>query len=145
MTLLSIIHVAMYIVIYLIFWYSRILDTNDHGPCLAIQPSDVCCFGRKAYSTYIALLYTFLAVQYFLRIGMMLGFSWILYLILFFFYIYIPQSEQAWVKFAFREDNRNSTGRAMVTTAIYSINSLVWPILHIWSSLCLGIITKFCF
>ena len=63
-TLLLIIHVTMYIVISLIFDIAESLTQNDHSPYLAIQPSNVCCFGRKAYNTYIALLYTFPVVQY---------------------------------------------------------------------------------
>ena len=73
---------------------------------------------------------------------MMLGFCWILYLILFFFYIYIPQSEQAYVvpllqgiffaELSLHLGKITGTQRvAMVTTAIYSINFLVWPIPHI--------------
>ena len=61
---------------------SRILNTKLSWTCLAIQPSNVISVGRLTVN--IALLSTFLAVQYLWRNDV--GFCWIVYLILFFSY-----------------------------------------------------------
>ena len=66
--------------------YSRILDTNRSQPYLAIQTSNFVLVGRPVVN--VALLSTFLAVQYLQRNDV--GFCWIVYLILFFSYNSIP-------------------------------------------------------